>query len=760
MRNNLITSGAVIVLTIVAIGLTTIFSDRLSGNGQAAQLLGGVDVSTKNTAAKGAFGGLVIDADGNPRLYGWAYDPDDQAKSIDVHFYVDGPAGTGTYVGNMTANNPSPDLVKAKISGNHRFSFLVPEKYQGTSRKWYVHAIDLTTGAPLLTGSGVNLSIPKRASEDSFRYSEGFSNKQGGNGWSYQYLSKGEYKNMTFDTAKNVWIGNETYLQIGPKWFHPGSAGDAVLTWTAPKNGSVTISGRVQDANTTCGDGINASILHNGSSLWSGSIKNGDRVGIDHSILKDVKQGDTLRFATNRGGTNSCDSTAWSPDIIYKKGPAADQPTCKLTVAPPKISVGGSAKLSWTTKNATSITVDQGVGALSPVTGGSRTINPEKTTTYTATVKGNGGTNNCSVSVSVPGAGSITVGPETVVTPYHELPTAKPYGGRLIDSGFASIVKGGELYWFNVNSSYWSKYKGTVGKPFAEKKWQKPVHSVLGETEVYADPPNGKQWRKWLQSVYQDGSNILGFVHIEQSYMLNGAWKEGKARVGLVWSTDYGESFKYLGHIITPFNDPAQTNVGPITYVVKDGYFHVYYLDACGRASARASVSAVIKAAKKGTVSPWMKYSKGEWIGEGHGGRCNGLPGLVATMNEDAAYSTYTGKYYMLAHRNIENKSKVELYESSDAISWKLAKTIAEKPYNERDFYAYGSIINENGTDNAVVGKRFYVYMAKDAARGGPNGAIVRWLVDLDGEMAVAEPPQGRNLMGSVINAIRDWLGW
>jgi len=62
----------------------------------------------------------------------------------------------------------------------------------------------------------------------------------------------------------------------------------------------------------------------------------------------------------------------------------------------------GQTKLSWTTSNGETFEIDQGIGSVTPVAGGSTTASPTDTTTYTGTVKAKGAANHCSVTVKVP----------------------------------------------------------------------------------------------------------------------------------------------------------------------------------------------------------------------------------------------------------------------------------------------------------------------------------------------------------------------
>jgi peptidoglycan-associated lipoprotein len=73
-----------------------------------------------------------------------------------------------------------------------------------------------------------------------------------------------------------------------------------------------------------------------------------------------------------------------------------------FTAEPRTIERGQSATLRWSIANATEMTLDQGLGAVSA--NGSRQVFPSTTTTYTLTASGNGGTDTRSVTVEVAAA--------------------------------------------------------------------------------------------------------------------------------------------------------------------------------------------------------------------------------------------------------------------------------------------------------------------------------------------------------------------
>ncbi|HJX97014.1 MAG TPA: hypothetical protein VJ324_15415, partial [Candidatus Acidoferrum sp.] len=79
--------------------------------------------------------------------------------------------------------------------------------------------------------------------------------------------------------------------------------------------------------------------------------------------------------------------------------PAPARPTVSLQANPTSIAVGDSTTLSWTSTDATQLTISPGVGAVTAQ--GSTKVNPSDSTTYTITASGPGGSADSSVRVTV-----------------------------------------------------------------------------------------------------------------------------------------------------------------------------------------------------------------------------------------------------------------------------------------------------------------------------------------------------------------------
>jgi len=79
--------------------------------------------------------------------------------------------------------------------------------------------------------------------------------------------------------------------------------------------------------------------------------------------------------------------------------PPAAKPTVSLSANPTSITKGQSSTLSWTSTDATTLTISPEVGAVSAQ--GSTSVTPSDSTTYTITASGPGGSADSSVRVTV-----------------------------------------------------------------------------------------------------------------------------------------------------------------------------------------------------------------------------------------------------------------------------------------------------------------------------------------------------------------------
>src|SRR5579883_1239666 len=86
------------------------------------------------------------------------------------------------------------------------------------------------------------------------------------------------------------------------------------------------------------------------------------------------------------------------PEQAPPPAPAA-KPTVSLQANPSSIKKGDSSTLTWTSSNATSVTISPEVGAVTAE--GSTKVTPSDSTTYTITASGPGGSADASARVTV-----------------------------------------------------------------------------------------------------------------------------------------------------------------------------------------------------------------------------------------------------------------------------------------------------------------------------------------------------------------------
>src|SRR5438270_7106860 len=100
-------------------------------------------------------------------------------------------------------------------------------------------------------------------------------------------------------------------------------------------------------------------------------------------------------------------STTGSITITVNQVP----PTITLAANPTNICCGNASILTWNTTNATSVTIDNGVGQ--EPANGSVEVKPTATTTYTASATGPGGTSSATATVTVSSI-AITANPSSI----------------------------------------------------------------------------------------------------------------------------------------------------------------------------------------------------------------------------------------------------------------------------------------------------------------------------------------------------------
>jgi acid phosphatase len=175
-------------------------------------------------------------------------------------------------------------------------------------------------------------------------------------------------------------------------------------------------------------------------------------------------------------------------------------PTITLSVNPGSITAGQSATLSWTSMNATSVTIDNGIGAVALQ--GSMTVNPAASTVYRATAAGQGlsATAQATLTVSQPGGGGEQAGHVFLVVEenhsYSEVigNPQMPYLNSLAAQGAVATQ-----YFANTHPSIGNYFELTTGNVITNDDAFSGVVSL--PDIVTSLEAAGKTWKSYAESL-------------------------------------------------------------------------------------------------------------------------------------------------------------------------------------------------------------------------------------------------------------------
>jgi len=179
-------------------------------------------------------------------------------------------------------------------------------------------------------------------------------------------------------------------------------------------------------------------------------------------------------------------------EVSGQEGPISP-PEVLFRAEPETIIRGGSATLTWSTEEAQSCTIDQGVGSVE--LSGSRVVAPEETTTYTITATGPGGraTGTATVTVLYPPAVTISASPEAIL--YGESATlswsSRGAEGCLIEPGLGPVGPSGRA---TVSPRRTTTYTITATGPGGTARDQASIF-VAADVEPQPEGSFGKQYQ-------------------------------------------------------------------------------------------------------------------------------------------------------------------------------------------------------------------------------------------------------------------------
>lgn len=390
---------------------------------------------------------------------GWTRDPDTTAP-IQVHFYADGPAGTGKFVGSMLADLNRPDLPFS--DKNHGFVFAVPGSLKdGLSHTIYAYGIDIPGGEnPVLSGcpKTITCSLPSGSLNVTI------SPVAAVNAGAQWKVDGGEWRNNGI-TISGLTVGEHS-VSFKPVtgWIAPTtrtvSISDRLTTVT---NGTYTLPTGQLSVNLIPSEAVSAGAQWKiaGDAIWrnSGTAMSGVPIG---SVTVEAKDLPGWSKPISQTVNISAGQTT-SVTLTYALPPPLP-PTVSLSANPNSVDYGGFSTLSWTATNASSCAASGGWNGTKAAGGGSEDVGPlTNSKTFSIECRNSAGVSSGMSSVTVTVNSSLP----TISVAIADAEAAKPanYATFIINrSGELSkpvtirYTTGGTA----VNGSDYSKLKGSI----------------------------------------------------------------------------------------------------------------------------------------------------------------------------------------------------------------------------------------------------------------------------------------------------------
>jgi large repetitive protein len=365
-----------------------------------------------------------------------ANDTDPESNALDVTAASDPPHGTAVVNANETITY-TPDN---NYTGADSFTYTISDGNGGTA----TGTVNITVNAAatlaaqadgywvLPNASGVTLNVVNNDSNPaggsltvvnvSTPSPGGSATIVGGNTISYTPAALGT-ETFNYTVQNSVGAQSQAAVTLNIETINPGTNFDydqlGRLRWTLHENGwtnwyiydpngnrtSAGLTGpSTSPAPTSSLSASPTTITQGQSTTLSYTSTNATSVSISgYGTVPPVRNGSitVAPSATTTYILTAIGPSGQSTSSVQVTVNPPPPPTSSLSASSTTIIQGQSTTLSWTTTNATSASIDNGVGTVSPVAGGSISVSPNATTTYTLTANGAGGQSTSSVTITV-----------------------------------------------------------------------------------------------------------------------------------------------------------------------------------------------------------------------------------------------------------------------------------------------------------------------------------------------------------------------
>ena len=441
---------------------------------------------------------------------------------------------------------------------------------------------------------------------------------------------------------------------------------------------------------------------------------------------------------------NSAGTTTGAVWRFTTKAQPAAAPSCTLTPTPSTITKGQSATISWTSANATSGSINNGVGTMTPIASGAKSVSPQTTTTYAATVTGQGETKKCTgrVTVTNPPTSSVSIKLTGSVETVFDYSQSACEPGDLPDiPAHAFRDSSGIVNLLALNRLGYRMTGPTLNS--VQRDCSSPI------LQSAKDPLQANaRYQEWLISPYTtDGKNVYALVHNEwYAHLVDPKCSPNNSANGWVnsitlaasnnggatythpadykvwvspvsWHTSYGCS---------PTNHTAYGSFHPTNIIKKDNYYYALYNsipDPAGYVPGTRG-NCLMRTADLSKASSWEKLTANGWD-KSVQAKCKPVISNSAHPYT-LTYNTYLKKYILIMERwNPQTQAAGMAYTlSSDLINWGPQVRIEGLPSG----YIFASLLDPTDTsrnfENTGQDPYLYYVIYKD-----PNNYLDRDLV-------------------------------
>jgi hypothetical protein len=283
-------------------------------------------------------------------------------------------------------------------------------------------------------------------------------------------------------------------------------------TATSMINGATTLSVTVSAGESFQLKSSNSYLLTNDQSIASVCSSGGNTLTVGNmpnpTVIITPNATTTCTIPSNGGGGGGGGGGGTVP-------PSSTVPTASFSASASSITSGQSVTLTWSTTNATSASIDQGIGNVA--TSSTKVVSPTATTTYTLTATGAGGTVTQSVTITVPGT--------TPVTPPATSGGAHSNGTLINDNGTFYLIQNGMKIGFRDAKEY-----ASYGYNFGQ---------AVAATAADKDLPSGSVAKAMVGTLVIDASDgrtvyMIGIGSTKRGFVSSAVFKAlGYSFVGL-----------------------------------------------------------------------------------------------------------------------------------------------------------------------------------------------------------------------------------